>query len=596
VGDKEACALTAFYAEWLVWALPFISIPFVLVLSRWRRIRDWFAAIVVGISFLLAVSLLMNVQGGRVIDSSIPWLSAYGFTLTAHIDGLAAFLAVIVNSLGFLIVVYSQGYMEHETGLPRYYSLVLLFIGAMTGLVIAGNFLQLYVFWEIVGICSAFLIAFWYDRPEAVRAGLKAFLVTRVGDAALLIGFVWLYANAGSVDFQKLTLMASQGFIPASLLTTTGILVLVGAMGKSAQVPLHIWLPDAMEGPTTVSALIHAATMVNAGVYLVARTYPIFSSSSTWLTGVGWVGVISALLAASVATVTMDIKRVLAYSTISQLGLMFAALGTGTSGGWFASQFHLMSQGFFKALGFLAAGSIIHMLGTRDMVDMGGLRKRMPLTFIAFLFFTLALAGVPPFVGFWSKDLIITELSLANMNGQVLLVLLVSILTSFYMFRALFKVFFGPESRMATERDVHEAPRIMTIPLMILSACVLVLGFTEEGAATLLGFSQALSFELPIVAASMVAILAGFVPSYFTFYMATPNPKTLLQDHPSLGSLRNVMLAGYGFDALYLAVFVKPFSRISNAVRSMQTGVLAKNLWPMLAVLLILVLWLATRT
>jgi len=588
--------LTTLYAEWLVWALPFIAIPFVLLLSRWQRARDWFAAIIVGTSFLLAVSLLLEAQGGRTIDSSIPWLSAYGFAVTAHVDSLAAFLAVIVNSLGFLIVVYSQGYMGHETGLPRYYSLVLLFIGAMTGLVLAGNFLQLYVFWEIVGICSAFLIAFWYDRPEVVRAGLKAFLVTRVGDAALLIGLVWLYVSTGSVDFQRLGTLASQGIIPVSLLTGTGILVLVGAMGKSAQVPLHVWLPDAMEGPTTVSALIHAATMVNAGVYLVARTYPIFSLSSTWLTMVGWVGIISALLAASIATVTMDIKRVLAYSTISQLGLMFAALGTGTSGGWFASQFHLMSQGFFKALAFLAAGSIIHMLGTRDMSEMGGLRKRMPITFIAFLFATLALVGVPPFVGFFSKDLIITELSLANMNIQVWLVVVVSVLSSFYMFRALFKIFFGPESKIAREKDIHEAPKIMTVPLMILSVCVVVLGFTEQSAAGLLGFTQTLATDLPIIGASIVAILVGFAPSYFAFYLRRPKPTYLLLGHPMLRSLRNWILAGYGFDALYLTIFVRPISRISSAARSIQTGILAKNLWPMLAVLLLIALWLVTRS
>jgi len=584
--------LTMFYAEWLVWALPFISIPFVLLLSRWNKARNWFAAAIVGTTFLLALSLLLDVQSGKIVESSIPWLSAYGFTVTAHVDGLASFLAVVVNALGFLIVVYSQGYMGHEKGLPRYYSLVLLFIGAMTGLVIAGNFLQLYIFWEIVGICSAFLIAFWYNKPEAVRAGLKAFLVTRVGDAALLIGFIWLYTTTGSIDFQKLSTMASQGFIPASLLTTTGILVLIGAMGKSAQVPLHVWLPDAMEGPTTVSALIHAATMVNAGVYLVARTYPIFSSSSSWLTTVGWVGIISALLAASIATVTMDIKRVLAYSTISQLGFMFAALGTGTQGGWFASQFHLMSQGFFKALGFLAAGSIIHMLGTRDMAEMGGLRKRMPLTFIAFLFSTLAIAGVPPFVGFWSKDLIITELSLAHMNIQVLLMVVASILTSFYMFRALFKVFFGKESKMASDKDLHEAPKIMTVPLMILSACVLVLGFTENWAASLLGFKEQLVFALPIVGASIVAIVLGFAPAYMAFYVGRPDPRTFLKDHPSLEKLRNAMLAGYGFDALYLALFVRPTSRISSAVRNIQTGILAKNLWPMVAVLLLLALWI----
>jgi NADH-quinone oxidoreductase subunit L len=584
--------LSTFYAEWLVWALPFIGIPFVLLLSRWPKVRDWFAALIVGISLLLSVNLVLEVQGGQTITSSISWLSAYGFSVTIHVDGLAAFLALIVNSLGFLIVVYSQGYMGHEKGLPRYYSLVLLFIGAMTGLVLAGNFLQLYIFWEMVGICSAFLIAFWYDKPEAVRAGLKAFLVTRVGDAALLIGFVWLYVTTGSIDFQKLGTMASQGIIPASILTATGVLVLVGAMGKSAQVPLHVWLPDAMEGPTTVSALIHAATMVNAGVYLVARTYPIFSSSQTWLGAVGWVGVASALLAASIATVAMDIKRVLAYSTISQLGFMFAALGTGTQGGWFASQFHLMSQGFFKALGFLAAGSIIHMLGTRDMNDMGGLRKRMPLTFVAFLFSTLAIAGVPPFVGFWSKDLIITELSLANLNIQALLLLVASMLTSFYMFRALFKVFFGPEGKMAQEKELHEAPKIMTIPLMILSACVLVLGFTEQLAAGLLGLTEMLVFELPIIGAAILALVIGFAPSYYAFYLGRPNPTRFLEEHPSLAQLRKVLIAGYGFDGFYLAVFVKPFSRISNTIRSIQTGILAKNLWPLLAVLLLLALWM----
>jgi len=587
--------LSVVYAQWLVWALPFIAIPLVLMLSRWPRLRDWFAALIVGTAFLLSVSLLLDVQSGQAVTSSFSWLGAYGFTAAVHVDGLAAFLAVVVNSLGFLIVIYSQGYMGHESGLPRYYSLVLLFIGAMTGLVLAGNFLQLYIFWEIVGICSAFLISFWYDRSEAVRAGLKAFLVTRVGDAALLIGFVWLYITTGSVDFQSLSAMAEQGFIPAATLTSTGILVVIGAMGKSAQVPLHVWLPDAMEGPTTVSALIHAATMVNAGVYLVARTYPIFSSSPIWLMTVGWIGVVSALLAATIAAVTMDIKRVLAYSTVSQLGLMFAALGTGTHGGWFASQFHLMSQGFFKALGFLAAGSVIHMLGTRNMEDMGGLRKRMPITFLAFLFSTLALSGVPPFVGFWSKDLILTELWLAGMDAQVLLVIVVSILTAFYMFRALFKVFFGPENRIAQGHGIREAPKIMTAPLIILSASVLALGFTEEALAGLLGLTESVVIELPIISASVVAILIGFIPSYMVFYLGKPNPRTLLEQHPSLKVLRAIVLAGYGFDSLYLAAFVKPFSRISQSVRRIQTGILAKNLWPMLILLLLLGLWIVIR-
>ena len=583
--------MNSFYAEWLVWALPFIAIPLVLVLSGHPKLRNWFATAIVGLSLLLSLSLLTDVLNGQTITSSIPWLPAYGFQVTEYVDGLAALLIVIVNSLGFLIVLYSQGYMEHETGLPRYYCLVLLFIGAMTGLVVAGNFLQLYIFWEIVGICSAFLIAFWYNKHEAVNAGLKAFLVTRVGDAALLIGFVWLYTTTGSVDFQKLATMATHGSIPASILTSVGLLVLLGAMGKSAQVPLHVWLPDAMEGPTTVSALIHAATMVNAGVYLIARSFPIFSSSQTWLTSVGWIGVISALLGASLATVTTDIKRVLAYSTISQLGLMFAALGIGTTGGWFASQFHLMSQAFFKALAFLAAGSVIHMLGTRNMNEMGGLRKRMPLTFVAFLFATLALVGIPPFVGFWSKDLIVTELSLSHLNVQVLLILMTTILTSYYMFRALFKTFLGPECKLALERSLHESPWVMTLPLMILSVAVLVLGFMEMPVADLLKQSTDIVFELPIIVSALFAILVGFIPSYFVFYLNRPNASAILQRHPVLATIRKGILAGYGFDAVYFRIFVQPYLRISNSIRRIQTGIIAENLWPILALIAILAFW-----
>jgi NADH-quinone oxidoreductase subunit L len=235
------------------------------------------------------------------------------------------------------------------------------------------------------------------------------------------------------------------------------------------------------------------------------------------------------------------------------------------------------------------------MLGTRNMADMGGLRKRMPVTYIAFLCSTLAISGVPPFVGFWSKDLIITELSLANLNAQLVLLLVASVLTSFYMFRALFKVFFGPESEMAQQKDLHEAPKIMTVPLLILSVCVLVLGFTEQSAAGLLGLTHGLEFDLPVIGMSIVAILVGFTPSYMAFYLNRPNPQTFIERHVALQKLREVLVAGYGFDAFYLAVFVRPFARISNIVRSIQTGILAKNLWPMLAVLILLAIWLVMR-
>ncbi|HLE64757.1 MAG TPA: NADH-quinone oxidoreductase subunit L, partial [Candidatus Bathyarchaeia archaeon] len=390
-----------------MWTIPLAAVPLIPFVGRVSsKARNYFAVAVSLVTALVAVSLLFTSPLPR--ESSFPWLRAYGFNLEVRVDGLSIFLALVVNLLGALIVLYSLGYIGKQPGLDRYYALILLFIGSMTGLVMAGNFLQLYIFWELVGICSSFLIAFWYDRPQAVRAGLKAFIVTRVGDIGLLFGLVYLYTSTGSVSFSALETLAGNGSIPSAVITVSGLLIFAGAMGKSALFPLQVWLPDAMEGPTTVSALIHAATMVNAGVYLVARTYPIFSADPTWLATIGTVGIASALFAAPLAIATVDFKRVLAYSTISQLGLMFAALGLGSSQGWFSSQFHLLSQGAFKALGFLSAGSVIHVLGTRDMEQMGGLRSQMPLTFIAFAFSTFALAGVPPFIGFWSKDLILT--------------------------------------------------------------------------------------------------------------------------------------------------------------------------------------------
>ncbi len=553
-----------------------------------RKLRNYFAVLVSLATAGIAVSLLMSPLPR---ESSFPWLSGYGFTLDVRTDGLSVFLALIVNLLGAIIVLYSLGYMGREEGLDRYYALILLFIGSMTGLVMAGNFLQLYIFWELVGICSSFLIAFWYDRPQAIRAGLKAFLVTRVGDVGLLAGLVYLYVNTTphTVSFAGLEQMASNGAIPASILTAAGLLVFLGAMGKSAQFPLHVWLPDAMEGPSTVSALIHAATMVNAGVYLVARTYPIFSFSSTWLLVVEAVGITTALAAAPLAIVASDIKRVLAYSTISQLGLMFAALGLGSSAGLFASKFHLMSQGTFKALGFLAAGSVIHTLGIRDMDKMGGLRRTMPLTFIAFTCATLAMAGIPPFIGFWSKDLILTAaLNLGNLT-VLGLILLVSVMTSFYSFRALFRVFIV-KPRDSETRNNHESPLVMTLPLLLLSGAVLFLFLLQGPAASLLGAALE-SFSPEALASSLIATFLGLVIAYLVYFTGEGTRRFRVRS----SWLRWVLLEGYGFDRLYDALFVRPIQYLAGRVRGVQTGILGVNLWAVLvfltAFLVVLLAW-----
>jgi len=582
--------LNPYYAEWLVWLLPLSSVLLLPVVSLLGgRAREWFAAIIIFISAVLAVTLVPTALAGGT-QIAVSWLPVYGLQLQVRVDGLSVFLALVVNLLGFLIVLYSQGYMGRQAGLTRYYCLILLFIGSMTGLVMAGNFLQMYIFWELVGICSSFLIAFWYDRPEAVRAGLKAFVVTRVGDVGLLIGLILLYVDTGTFSFDALEALARQGGIASGLLLTCGILVLLGAIGKSAQFPLHVWLPDAMEGPSTVSALIHAATMVNAGVYLVARVSPIFGSSGVWLTCVAWVGIISAILGATMAAATLDVKRVFAYSTISQLGLMFLALGIGSPGSWFASQFHLMSQAAFKALGFLAAGSIIHLLGTRNMDEMSGLGRKMPVTFAAFFFSVVAMSGVPPFIGFWSKDLIISELQTGGFYLFFALALFVSVFTSFYAFRAFFKVFYGKPSELIQSKPIHESPLTMTIPLALLSIAVTVLWLLEGQVSRLLGISEPAVTSPWVYAASLLALMVGFLPAYCLFFRRSPEPSHLLQRHRWISTIQNVLIEGYGFDPLYERTFATPVMKLGSAIRTIQTGILGKNMWGILIFLLVVAL------
>ena len=387
-------------------------------------------------------------------------------TLTFVPDGLAVSLTAIAAVVGSLAVIFSVDYMRGDPQLGRYYFLVLFFIGAMTGLVLSGNLLFTFFFWEITALCSYGLISFYNDDPRAVAAGLKALIITQVGGVGLLAGTLIAFAHLGS--FQISDLLSKSSALPSTALALIAFSFLVAAAAKSAQFPFHVWLPDAMEAPTPVSALIHAATMVNAGIYLLARFYPAFASIPGWRMAVLMVGLISAVISALSALIAMDLKRVLAYSTVSQLGYMVYAIG---AGGVLASQFHLLSHAVFKALLFLAAGSVIHSVGTRDLRRMGRLGTRMPFVRNVFVVGALALVGVPIFNGFWSKELIL-EVGLKGSPIWAYAIMLLSAgLTAFYTFRLVWLVFFG------RERDylhVHPAGAAMKVSLGILAAGTLL--------------------------------------------------------------------------------------------------------------------------
>lgn len=405
-----------------------------------------------------------GVSGEAVIR--LPF-GAFAGDLTLVADSLGVALAVIATTVGSLTVIFSRGYMGGAEQLGRYYALVLIFIGAMCGVVLSGNLLFLFLFWEATAFCSYALIAFHNDDPKAVAAGLKALIITQLGGVGLFIGII--VAAAYLPDLQISTLLAAAGTLPAGVLSVVAFGFLLAAMAKSAQFPLHIWLPDAMEAPTPVSALIHAATMVNAGVYLLARFYPAFAGVPGWSAVVIAMGVTSALLAALFAVFSNDLKQVLAYSTVSQLGYMVAAVGIGAI---FESQFHLFSHALFKALLFLSAGAIIHQLGTRDMRQMGGLWRRMPRVAAPFLIGAAALVGLPFFNGFWSKELLLETALESNPLGVYLPLAAGAAITAIYAARMCRMVFIAPPRHGATEARLH-VPLSMSLPLALLAAGVM---------------------------------------------------------------------------------------------------------------------------
>jgi len=458
----------------------------ILVGKRLPRKGDWVSLSAILISFSFALSMFAYMLFIRYDpDFSVEWkwvwidLGDFIIELGILVDNLTIMMLLMVTLVSSLIHIYSIAYMKDDPRYNRYFAYLSLFSFSMLIIVLSNNLFGLYIGWELVGISSYLLIGFWFEKDSASNAGKKAFIVNRIGDFGFFIGILLFFTAVGSFNYGDVIAGVKAGAMSDGLFTAAGIALFMGAVGKSAQVPLHIWLPDAMEGPTPVSALIHAATMVAAGVYMVGRIYPLFSPGA--LLFIAYVGAITAFITATIAVVRKDIKRVLAYSTVSQLGFMILALGVG---GYVSGLWHLTTHAFFKALLFLGAGSVIHAAHTNNMFEMGGFKKKMPVTFWTFLIATLAISGVPGFSGFFSKDAIlgsVLEFGLENPAHIILFILaLISAgLTAFYMFRALFITFYGDPQDKEIYSHIHESPALMTIPMVLLATITILITFDQ---------------------------------------------------------------------------------------------------------------------
>jgi NADH-quinone oxidoreductase subunit L len=559
---------------WLAPALPLAgAIVLLLFGRRLAKIAGGLASALVGGSFVVALlafkDLLALPEGSRTITRHLfDWISVGSFEAPVEIraDPLSLVMVLTVTGVSFLIHVYSMDYMHGDPRQPRYFAYLNLFVFSMLTLVLANNFAVLYVGWEGVGLCSYLLIAFWYERKAAADAGKKAFIVTRIGDTAMLIGIFLIFATTGSVRFDEV--FGSAGALASGTATLISLLLFAGAVGKSAQMPLHTWLPDAMEGPTPVSALIHAATMVTAGVYLVVRTHPLFEASPHALFVVAVVGSVTAVYAATSALGQDDLKRVLAYSTISQLGLMFLAAGVGA---YSVAIFHLVTHAFFKAVMFLGAGSVMHATGGEiDLKRLGGLWRRLPVTTITFVLGGLALAGVPLAAGFFSKDQILAAAYESGRTALWITALVTSGLTALYATRAAVLTFFG-ESRY--EGDAHESPFLMTVPMALLAVGAVfggLLGLSatsgrihtflgpvvgEPPHAVAGGISEA---QLAGIAVEVAA--AGILIGWLVYGSGLIDWAAL---RIRLGALHRTLARGWFIDDLYGRLLVRPGKALS---------------------------------
>jgi NADH-quinone oxidoreductase subunit L len=577
----------------LIPLLPLLSFIINILFGR-NFIKDrahLIAVPAVFISFLLAVSAFLEVLNGRVIDINVySWIVSGDFQVPVGflIDQLSAVMLLVVTSISTLIFIYSIGYMHGDGGYYRFFAYLSLFVFSMIVLVMANNFLLLYFGWEAVGLCSYFLIGFWFHKKSAANAGKKAFIVNRFGDFGFGLGVILIFLTFGSLEY--LTVFGQAGGIvgqtvhlfgtDVSLITLICLLLFCGAVGKSAQLPLHVWLPDAMEGPTPVSALIHAATMVTAGVFMVARCNPLFSLSTTAMNTVAIVGGVTALFAATIALVQNDIKRVIAYSTVSQLGYMFLALGVGA---YSAGIFHLYTHAYFKALLFLGSGSVIHALhDEQDMRNMGGLKKHMPVTYWTFILATLSITGIPGFAGFFSKDEILWRAYLGGDLGRFLWFLgtAAALLTAFYSWRLIYLTFHGKFRGTAEqEHHLHESPKVITVPLILLAVGAVAAGwvgipplFLEHGdkigefLAPVLGHPEGHgthSQEMFVMGASITVAVGGLLVAFIMYIKKTELPAKVAA---AFRPVHTLLLNKYWIDELYSKTLVQPMLRASERI------------------------------
>ncbi|MBW2038583.1 MAG: NADH-quinone oxidoreductase subunit L [Deltaproteobacteria bacterium] len=594
---------------WLIPLFPAMGFLFNGLIGRWynldKKVVSWVACSVLGLSFLFSIlvffSLLRLPPDARaaVPDKVLfDWIVSGGLKAVVgyKIDPLSIVMAMVVSGVSFFIHIYSVGYMHDDTGFTRYFAFLNLFVFMMLTLVLANNFLLMFVGWEGVGLCSYLLIGFWFERDAPANAGKKAFVVNRVGDFGFLLGMFMIFTHLGTLEFNQV--FAKAHILDPVTVTLITLLLFTGATGKSAQLPLYVWLPDAMEGPTPVSSLIHAATMVTSGVYMIARCHVLYSMAPVSMAVVAIFGAATAIYAASMGLLQFDIKRVLAYSTISQLGYMFLAVGVGA---FSAGIFHLMTHAFFKGLLFLGAGSVMHALsGELDMRNMGGLWKKTPITFWTFLMATLAIAGIPGFSGFFSKDEILWQ-SFSSPHGHLFLWLVGAVaagMTAFYMFRLTFVTFFG-QCRASEEvkKHIHESPPIMTVPLIILAILSVIGGYVgipyilggrnyfHEFLAPVLGghpegvghasfslvkFAYAagvtegggsINLELILMVASVIIALIGISIAFYLYILKPDVPKRLAQ---RFKTLYTIIFNKYYVDEIYGACFVNSSKNIGN--------------------------------
>jgi NADH-quinone oxidoreductase subunit L len=574
-------------AQSLPWIVLFLPLGAAVVITLFaQRNREVSAALSIGAvvtGFILSVTFVSLVGWEpKVSESAVTWLSIDNFHVDfgLRFDPLSLAMLLLVTGVASVIHIYSWGYMKEDRSLPRYFAGLSLFTFSMLGIVLASNFVQLFIFWELVGVSSYLLIGFWFDRPAAADAGKKAFITNRLGDFGFLLGILLVWTGLGSLNFGflKETLTANPEAL-GTLATAAGILIFCGAMGKSAQFPLHVWLPDAMEGPTPVSALIHAATMVAAGVYMLCRVSFLLDDSS--LEVIAWIGGITALLSAIIGIQQNDIKRILAYSTLSQLGYMVMAVGLH---GPRAAMYHLTTHAFFKALLFLGAGSVIVALHhEQDIWKMGGLRKKLPVTFWTFIVGTLALSGIPPFSGFYSKDSILAQAAEHNF-GLLIVGVIVAALTPFYMFRLVCVTFLGaPKSDAAGH--AHESPQVMLWPLRILATLSIFGGFMGIEQIYGMQFSAqhgeaALTFVQKLIApfvhapmpafAGLLAALVGLAAAWALYAKAAEDPLPA-----RLGVVSRWMRNRFYFDELYEATVIRFHDLIAAIAAAFDRWIIA---------------------